>query len=99
MFIIGNFIIASAHVLNALFIIYSWLLIIRAILNLVNPDPYNSIVQFFYKTTEPLLILIRKYIPVTFSGFDMSAIIAFLVILFCKYFLILSLIDLGSRIK
>ncbi len=99
MFILGNFIIATAHVLNALFIIYSWLLIIRVILNMVNPDPYNNVVQFFYNTTEPLLSIIRRYIPFTISGFDMSAIVAFLIVVFCKYFIILSLIDLGTRIK
>ena len=52
MFILSNFISAVTHVLDVLLSIISWLVIIRALISWVNPDPANAIVQFLYKTTD-----------------------------------------------
>jgi len=51
MFIIGNFIEALARILDLALTIYMWLIIIRAIISWVNPDPYNPIVRLQYKAT------------------------------------------------
>ena len=77
-----------------------WLILIRALISWINPDPYNPIVQFLYKTTEPILYPIRKLLPLDFRfGIDISPIIAFLAILFLRWFLVQSLIDLSLRLR
>jgi len=100
MFILGNLLFALARILDIAFTIFYWLILIRALLSWVNPDPYNPIVLFLYKTTEPILYPIRKYLPVNFRfGIDISPIIAFLIIIFLKSFLVRSLFDLAFKFK
>jgi YggT family protein len=99
MFILSNFLIAVAKILDIALTIMYWLILIRALISWVNPDPYNPIVQFLYKTTEPILYPIRKLLPLGFRfGIDISPIIAFLAILFLRSFLVRTLIDLSSRL-
>ena len=100
MFVLSNFLIATARIIDIVLTIAYWLILIRAVISWVNPDPYNSIVQFLYKTTEPILYPIRKILPVNMSiGIDLSPLIAFLVILFAKNFIVQTLIDLALRLK
>ncbi len=100
MFVFGNFIIAIGRVLELFITILYWLVLIRAIVSWVNPDPFNPIVQFLYRTTEPFLIPFRRLI-FRFGdlGFDISPILLFLVLLFLRYFLVNSIIDIGIRLK
>ena len=99
MFILSNFLVAVAQVLQVVLNILSWLIIIRALLSWVNPDPYNPIVQFLYKTTEPFLMPFKRIIPTYKIGIDLSPIFAILVLLFLRYFLVNSIIDLARFIK
>jgi YggT family protein len=100
MFIASNFLIALARVLEILLSLLYWLILIRALISWVNPDPHNPIVRFLYKTTEPILYPIRKILPLDFRfGIDISPIIAFLAILFLKSFLVRSLVDLALRMR
>jgi len=100
MFILANFIVAVANILEILLTILYWLILIRALVSWVNPDPFNPIVQFLYKTTEPVLYPIRKILPLGLSfGIDISPIIAFLAILFLKSFLVRTLVDVSMRLR
>jgi YggT family protein len=98
MFILSNFIIALARVLDIGLSLYMWIIIAQAVISWVNPDPYNPIVRFLHSVTEPVLYNIRRLIPVYFGGLDFSPIIAILVIIFLKTFLVQSLIQLAVRI-
>ncbi len=98
MFIIGNLITAFATILDYALSILSWLIIIRSVLSWVNPDPYNPIVQFLYKTTEPILELFRKMIPIYNIGLDISPIFALIFIWFLKLFLVKTLLGLAMRL-
>ena len=100
MFLLSNFLIALARILDIGLSILYWLILIRALISWVNPDPYNFVVQFLYKTTEPILYPIRKILPSSLRfGIDISPIIAFLAIMFLKSFLVRTLIDLAVRLR
>lgn len=100
MFILSNLLVAVANIFNILLTIVYWLILIRALISWVNPDPYNPIVQFLYKTTEPILYPIRKMLPPTLGfGIDISPIIAFLAIMFLRSFLVNTILDLAIRLK
>ena len=100
MFIPSNFISAVAHILDVLLNIIYWLVIIRALISWVNPDPANAIVQFLNKTTDPILEPIRKRLPLNLRfGIDISPIIVILAVMFLKSFLIKSLFDLSMWIR
>lgn len=60
--------------------IYMWIIIISALLSWVNPDPYNPIVQFFRRVTEPVLRPIRRMLAAYRVGIDISPLIAILLI-------------------
>ncbi len=55
--------------------IYIWVVIITSLLSFVNPDPYNPIVQFLYRVTNPAYRLVRKYIKTNFNGLDLAPLI------------------------
>jgi YggT family protein len=55
--------------------VYIWVVIITAFLSFVNPDPYNPIVQFLYRVTEPAYAMVRKYIKTNFSGIDLAPLV------------------------
>lgn len=93
MFLIGNLLMATAQILGIVLNIYMWVMIIRALISWVNPDPYNPIVQFLFKVTEPVLYPIRKALPMSGIGIDFSPIIVFLIIIFLQSFLVQTLMD------
>jgi YggT family protein len=99
MFVIGNFLAALAQVLSMLLRIYMWIIIIRALVSWVNPDPYNPIVQFLRSATDPLLYRVRRWLPVSFGGIDFSPIIVIAAILFLEVFLVGSLLDLSRAFR
>ncbi|MEK6690195.1 MAG: YggT family protein [Nitrospirota bacterium] len=99
MFILSNLINAVATILDLALTVYMWIIIIAALISWVSPDPYNPIVRFLYRATEPVLSRIRRVIPVSGLGIDVSPMIAILGILFLKYFIIPTLVELAYRIK
>lgn len=98
MFIIVNFLNALANILDIGLNIYMWIVIIRAIISWVSPNPYNPIVRFLYSATEPVLWRIRRYLPVVFGGIDLSPIVAILAVIFLREFLVITLHQLAIRL-
>jgi YggT family protein len=95
MFIIGNFLLGLAKILQIGLTVYMWIIIAQAVLSWVNPDPYNPIVRFIRQVTEPVLHEIRRRIPTVFGGIDFSPLIVLLAIIFLQEFLVKSLIELA----
>jgi YggT family protein len=98
MYVLGNLIYAFAMVLNIAITAYIWIIIIRALLSWVNPDPYNPIVRFLAAVTDPVLAPIRRRLPYL-GGLDISPIIIILILYFLRLFLVPTLmrvaIDMG----
>jgi YggT family protein len=97
MFVISNLLLALAKILHMVLNAYMWIIIARAILSWVNPDPYNPIVRFLYNITEPVLSAIRQRVPIFFGGIDFSPMIVLLIIMFLDNFLVASLAGLALR--
>ena len=99
MFIIGNLLSATAQILKIVLELYMWIMIIRALLSWVNPDPYNPIVQFLNSITEPVLYRVRQLIPMSNIGIDFSPIVVILVIIFMQSFLVNSISMIAMRLQ
>ena len=97
MFIIRHFLNSIASILSIVLQLYMWILIVRAILSWVNPDPYNPIVRFIYGITDPLLYRVRRILPLQFGGFDLSPMILILAIIFLESFLVPTLRQLAIQ--
>ncbi len=97
MFVVTNLLLALAKILNLVLTAYMWIIIAQAVLSWVNPDPYNPIVRFLYRVTEPVLYAVRRRIPTSFGGIDLSPMIVILAIIFLQSFLIPSMVELALR--
>ena len=97
MFIVGNLLAALASVIGLVLNLYMYIIIARAVISWVNPDPYNPIVRFLYSITDPVLLAIRRRLPLSFGGMDFSPIVVILAIIFLQKFLVASLHDLARQ--
>ena len=55
--------------------VYIWVVIIAALLSFVNPDPYNPVVQFLYRITNPAYAFVRRFIKTNFNGLDLAPLV------------------------
>ena len=78
---------AVAAVVDLLLNVYTYLIIGRAIISWVNPDPYNPIVRFLYTATEPVMSVARRIIPPIGGTLDISPIIVLVLIFLLRGFL------------
>jgi len=97
MFVLSNLVTALARVTDFGLTIFYWLVLVRALISWVNPDPGNPIVQILERTTEPILAPIRRLLPP--MAIDLSPIIAFLIIIFLKNFMVQTLYDIAFRVR
>ena len=98
MFVMGNVLLGVATVLDYALWFYMWIVIARALISWVNPDPWNPIVQFLDRATEPVLSPIRRWIGLR-MGIDLSPIVAILAITFLQIAVVQSLKDLALRMN
>jgi len=96
MFVFANLLSATAAALNLVLTLYMRIVIARALISWVNPDPRNSTVRFLYNATEPLLYRVRRVVPYM-GGIDFSPLLVIIVIIFLQRFLVGSLDDLAYR--
>ncbi len=99
MFVMGNFIVAVAKIIDLALTIYMWIIIARAIISWVNPDPYNQIVQVLYRVTEPVMAPVRRWLPMRGMGIDLSPLVILLIIFFLQSFLVKSMIELAAYLR
>ena len=99
MFALSNLIVLIARLLETLIDIWCILIFLRVVISWVNPDPFNPLVQFLNRTTDPVLAPIRKFVPQL--GFvDISPWIAAIVLYSVnKYFLVPTLLELAMRFR
>jgi len=98
MFVFGNVLLGTATVLDYVLWLYMWIIIARALISWVNPDPWNPIVQFLDRATEPVLTPIRRWVGFR-MGIDLSPIIAILILTFLQFAVVQSLKDLALRMN
>lgn len=96
MFVVNNFMMAIAQLIDFLLSAYMWVIIGRAVISWVNADPHNPIVRFLYEVTEPLLGRIRRLLPLSMGGIDFSPIILIMAIMFLQSFLVPTLKQLAQ---
>ena len=89
-----------SYVLDTVLFLLMWIIIIRVVISWVNPDPWNPIVQFLSRVTDPILITIRNRIGfASAGGFDLSPIIAILIITFLQYAVVNNMKDIAMRLQ
>ncbi len=98
MFIASNFVLAIAKLVELAVYAYILIIIARALISWVSPDPFNPIVRFLHRATEPVLRPIRRRMPIAL-GLDLSPLIVLLVLKFVEWFVVESLRDLAISLR
>lgn len=98
MFVVGNTLLGFATVLDYALTIYTWVVIVRALISWVKPDPWNPIVQFLTRATEPVLAPIRRRLGWS-MGVDLSPLVVIVVIWFLQIAVVQSIKDLAVRMN
>jgi len=98
-FVLGNLIYTLANLIELVLNAYLLIVIARAVLSWVNPDPNNPIVRLIHRVTEPVLRPIRDRLPTVAMGLDLSPMVVLLAIYFLKSFLVGSLHDLAASLR
>ncbi len=70
-----NLVFFIFNIISIILQAYMWIIIIKALVSWVNPDPYNPIIRFLNDITEPVLRKVRAVIPIGNIGIDLSPII------------------------
>ncbi len=99
MYIIGNLLNSIAIIADMVLTLYMWIIIIRSLLTWVNPDPYNPIVRVLHQVTEPAFYQVRKYLPLSGGGIDLSPIAIIFAIIFLQSFLIKTMKDIAMQLQ
>ncbi len=94
----GELIMVVAQAINLIFTIYIYIVVARAIISWVNPDPYNPIVRFLHSATDPVLNKIRRVVPLQFGGLDFSPILLLFGVFFLQRIVMLLLASLASAL-
>jgi len=97
MFVFADLLHAIAWLIDYVLWAYLWIVVIRALVSWVNPDPWNPIVRFLYQATEPVLRPIRRRLPMT--GIDFSPMVVILAIYFLQRFLVPVLEDAAFQLR
>lgn len=84
------------QVVNLAFQVYIFIVVARALISWVGPDPYNPIVRFLYRATDPVLDRLRRFLPLEFGGIDLTPV-ALLLALYVVKDLLLNLIAQFAR--
>ena len=98
MFVLGNLVAALATGVDIFLGFLILLIIVRALISWVSPDPYNPIVQFIERSTEPVLAPFRRIVPMHSIGIDLSPLFAILLIYFLKIFLVSTILQFAARL-
>lgn len=99
MILLGQILIGLGQVLEVIFTSLFWLVIARAVLSWVNPDPFNPIVRFISSATDPFLIPIKRFVPPIGGALDLSPIILILLLEFLRITIAGSLVEYGHEMK
>ena len=61
----------------------AYVIMVRALLSWVSPDPHNLVVQLVYYITEPVISLFRRFVP-PIGPVDLSALVAMIALFFVE---------------
>ena len=95
MFIINNFLLAVANLLHLAITFYIYIIIARAVISWLQPNPYSGWVKFIHNATEPVMSRVRSVVPMI-AGLDLSPIVIIFVLMFLDQFLVATLRQIAT---
>ncbi len=101
MVIVQELINSLVILVNGVFTVLSWLLIIRIVLSWfgVNPDTtYNELLRALFQITDVLLKPFKR-LPLTIGALDLTPMVAFIALQFLQRMAVIGLYSLGGMVR
>jgi YggT family protein len=93
----SHVILGIARLIELVITAYTFIIIARALISWVSPDPFNPIVRFLYRVTEPVLRPVRRRLPNI--PLDLSPVVVIIVLQFLEWVLVGYLRDLALTMR
>ena len=77
-----------ANLVEMVFTVYIYIVVARALISWVNPDPYDPVVRFLHNATDPVLYRLRRLLPFSTGNFDLSPMILIFLLFLLQGFLV-----------
>jgi len=87
--------IPIARIVDIILEIYLWIIVVRAILSWVRPNPFNPVVRFIYALVDPISFRIAKIIPTRIGMVDIAPLILIIMVMVLQKFLVEMLYRIG----
>lgn len=97
MFVVGNLLGALASILSVVLNLWSFVILVSALLSWLPIDPYHPAVGVVRRISDLICDPIRRLVPMQSLGIDLSPVLAILLLQFTNQFLVQSLHDLAAR--
>ena len=97
MFVMGNLLTALASLFAGVINLWSFVIIVAAVLSWLPVDPYHPAAVVVRRIADLLCDPIRKIVPIHSLGIDLSPLFALLLLQFTNQFVVASLRNLGER--
>jgi YggT family protein len=95
-----NILLGLAKVLDFALSLYFWIIIGSAIISWVNADPWNPIVRFLRRATDPIYFRLRRRFPILAAGgIDFTPLVVIAIVYFLQIALVGSLVDYAWSLK
>jgi YggT family protein len=97
MFVMGNLLTALASLLGGVINLWSFVIIVAAVLSWLPIDPYHPAATVVRRISDLVCDPIRRIVPMHSLGVDLSPLFALLLLQFTNQFVVSSLRQLGER--
>ena len=97
-FALGMIVIAVAKLIGLLIIVFTVSILIQVVISWINPGAYNPVTTLLYQLNEPVLGRARKIIP-PIHGFDLSPIVAMIVLQLISMLVVAPISDFGASLR
>ncbi|GIX34472.1 MAG: membrane protein [Lysobacteraceae bacterium] len=94
---IASAVLGSAALLDLLLYLFFWLILVRVVASFFATDTYHPVFPLLMQLTEPVLAPLRRWLP-ALGPFDLSPLLATLLILLAQVLLVAPLQDLGIQL-
>ncbi len=88
MYTAGYFLTTLVSLVNSLLTIYGYIVVVRALLTWVRPDPNNPVMRLLSALVDPVTDRLSRIIPTRVGMIDISAIILLALVWLIKAFLV-----------
>ena len=76
----NSIVFSLGEMVHALLVLYTWVIVVSALLTWIHVDPRNPIISFIYQVSEPAYRWVRRMIPTQVGMVDMTPMLVLMLV-------------------